>query len=189
MKALVFLTLNLMILAVVGKLEGLKLSSVFQPSALVMIFGPQLIYLLVNTGQGFGALLKRTLTNRVDSSDEDLFRGASHLGLLQGILGALLGTIYLFGHLDSSEGLGKGMAFALCCLFYAVFPMIAFFPFLKKSNGKATLAFSGAAVVLIIIASLLVLEGLKENINASRRNSSVDSSEKAERTVLVFPEL
>jgi len=189
MKAIVFLILNLMVLALVGKIEGLKLSSFFQPSALVMIFGPQLIYLLLNTGQGFGDLLKRALTNRIEASDEELFRGASHLGLLQGVLGALIGTIYLFGNLANSEGLGRGLAFALCCLFYAIFPMIVFFPFLKKSNGKATLAFSGMAVVLILIASLLVLEGLKENINSSRSNSSIDSSEKAENTVLIFPEL
>lgn len=189
MKALVFLILNLMVLALVGKIEGLKLSAVYQPSALVMIFGPQLIYLLMNTGQGFGAFLKRTLTNRIEASDEELFRGASQLGLIQGIIGATLGTIYLFGNLDHGESLGRGMAFTLCCLFYAGFPMIAFFPYLKKSNGKGTAAFSGMAVVLIIIASLVVLEGLKENVNASRSNSLIDSSEKAERTVLVFPGL
>jgi flagellar motor component MotA len=81
--------------------------------------------------------LKRVLFTHPNEGDEIILNRMVTLGMAQGFMGGILGTIHVMSHLEEPWQIGKGLALMVLCLLYGIYPtMLVLFRLKQSIQGK-----------------------------------------------------
>lgn len=138
MRTLLFLILNFLVLFLVARELGVNSGALFLPQAFILVFLPQLFLLVLshNPKEVF-PFLHRIFFKKPTEADEIILDRMMMLGMLQGFIGGILGTIHLMARLDDATQIGKGFALMLLSIFYGLYPpALSLFEAEKPIQGK-----------------------------------------------------
>ena len=157
MLAFICVIFNLALLGFVGSLAGLTSRTLIQPEALILVFTPQILFVVVNLGMRKGyPVIRRLVSGAPNLSNEEIVEAIISLGLIYGFLGGCMGTAICLGQLADPKAIGRGLAFALGSLFYGIVPSILVLPGRIKAQGLQS---NGIRVYVVVAVFLLGLCG------------------------------
>ena len=161
MRNLIFMSLNFLILLLVATHIGVKPGSFLQPWAMCLVFLPQLCFILLSQQlKAIPGFFQRFIHNKATAPDESLFERMITLGMFQGFVGGVIGTIHLMANLTDPAKMGKGFAIMLLSLFYGLYPSTLFIFRIRKSLRANAAAFLVLGTLLVAISIHFVLKGL-----------------------------
>lgn len=135
-------------------LSHMPLTAVIQPSALILVLGPQLIFLIFEYGQNIFGFISRLSQNAATELDQGNLAKAIALGMLFSAFGYILGTIQIMRNLNSVDQIGPGIALSLMSALYSAVTPILFIRSLSKEQLK-TISFTlGMYIFLAATAAL-----------------------------------
>lgn len=155
MRTLILVVATFLIIICGSALEGVHASSFYQPSALLVVFGPLVTYLLFALDpKGALGFLKRVFQQKLDSDDIALLDRMGSLGFLFGSISVVIGFVHVFQNLADTSRLGAGVAVALVGLVYGAVPaiigtLITGAPL--GANARKSRNYLGAAAIVALV--------------------------------------
>jgi flagellar motor component MotA len=165
MRAISLVVMTFGVFCAGAMLEGASFSSFFQPSAMLMVFGPLAVYLVTTLGMnGSFQFARRAFNSQVTVDDNQVFDRMGNLGFLFGGICVLVGFVHVFQNLADGTKIGAGIAVAMVGCFYGAIPAI-FGTLLSSSSssgvnnqkGRTYMAAAAAVALFLLGTGIFVL--------------------------------
>ena len=137
-------------------LAKMPLTAVVHSGALVLVMGPQLVFLIFEYGPNIAGFFSRLSQNGVTEADRNNLAKAIQLGLMFSAFGFLLGIIQILRNADSLSTMGPGISLSLMSVLYAAISPILFIKFLVKEQIEP-IAYKIGIYIVMTATALLAL--------------------------------
>ncbi len=160
MKSFLFVSVSVLVFLVVAYFHQIPLISFFAPTAILLVFGPLAVFLLVHVGKNnIGSFFRRIHRNEIKQEDEDIIFGLACIGLIMGFVGTVLSIVSLLYHPGAKGSVASALNLAVGSLLYGLLPPMFMFPFkmnLFRDRQSGLRFYSLAGTCLLILISYVV---------------------------------
>lgn len=135
-------------------LQGISVGVLLQPSAMVMVVLPVVVYLLYSYGSGLPGFAARLLKQELLDTDQAVLDTVISLGFVFGAISMVAGMVMTMANLSDSSKLGAGIALSFISAIYGATPAVLLLP-LRSSATPAGNNVTKAGAFMAMVAFML----------------------------------